>query len=86
MWIINELIVVFLVYGLDKKSNEIILVFDFGGGIFDVFILEVGDGVFEVLVIFGDIYFGGDDFDKKIVDYFVAEFNKVEGIDLCKDK
>lgn len=65
--IINELIVVLLLYGLDKKDNEIILVFDFGGGIFDVFIFEVGDGVFEVLVILGDIYLGGDDFDEKIV-------------------
>lgn len=64
LWIINELIVVFLVYGFDRKVNEIILVFDLGGGIFDVLVLEVGDGVFEVLLIFGDIYFGGDDFDK----------------------
>lgn len=55
---------VLLVYGFDRKVNEIILVFDLGGGMFDVFVLEVGDGVFEVLLIFGDMYFGGDDFDK----------------------
>ena len=84
--IINEPTAASLAYGLDKKSNETILVFDLGGGTFDVSILEVGDGVFEVLATSGDTHLGGDDFDKKIVDYLAAEFNKVEGIDLRKDK
>ena len=83
--IINEPTAASLAYGLDKKSNETILVFDLGGGTFDVSILEVGDGVFEVLATSGDTHLGGDDFDKKIVDYLAAEFQKVEGIDLRKD-
>jgi len=84
--IINEPTAAALAYGLDKKSNETILVFDLGGGTFDVSILEVGDGVFEVLATSGDTHLGGDDFDKKIVDYMAEEFNKTEGIDLRKDK
>jgi molecular chaperone DnaK len=84
--IINEPTAASLAYGLDKKSNETILVFDLGGGTFDVSILEVGDGVFEVLATSGDTHLGGDDFDKKIVDYLANEFEKVEGIDLRKDK
>ncbi|HBQ99406.1 MULTISPECIES: molecular chaperone DnaK [unclassified Roseofilum] len=84
--IINEPTAASLAYGLDKKSNETILVFDLGGGTFDVSILEVGDGVFEVLSTSGDTHLGGDDFDKKIVDYLAAEFQKTEGIDLRKDK
>lgn len=84
--IINEPTAASLAYGLDKKSNETILVFDLGGGTFDVSILEVGDGVFEVLATSGDTHLGGDDFDKKIVDYLAKEFQKVEGIDLRKDK
>jgi molecular chaperone DnaK len=84
--IINEPTAASLAYGLDKKSNETILVFDLGGGTFDVSILEVGDGVFEVLATSGDTHLGGDDFDKKIVDFLAAEFQKVEGIDLRKDK
>ncbi|NDJ16307.1 molecular chaperone DnaK [Myxacorys almedinensis] len=84
--IINEPTAAALAYGLDKKSNETILVFDLGGGTFDVSILEVGDGVFEVLATSGDTHLGGDDFDKKIVDYLAAEFQKAEGIDLRKDK
>ncbi len=84
--IINEPTAASLAYGLDKKSNETILVFDLGGGTFDVSILEVGDGVFEVLATSGDTHLGGDDFDKKIVDYLAEEFKKVEGIDLRKDK
>ncbi|MDJ0708206.1 MAG: molecular chaperone DnaK [Leptolyngbyaceae cyanobacterium MO_188.B28] len=84
--IINEPTAAALAYGLDKKSNETILVFDLGGGTFDVSILEVGDGVFEVLATSGDTHLGGDDFDKKIVDYLAAEFMKSEGIDLRKDK
>ena len=84
--IINEPTAASLAYGLDKKSNETILVFDLGGGTFDVSILEVGDGVFEVLATSGDTHLGGDDFDKKIVDYLAQEFKKNEGIDLRKDK
>jgi len=84
--IINEPTAASLAYGLDKKSNETILVFDLGGGTFDVSVLEVGDGVFEVLSTSGDTHLGGDDFDKKIVDYLAAEFQKTEGIDLRKDK
>ncbi|MGB3651040.1 MAG: molecular chaperone DnaK [Rivularia sp. (in: cyanobacteria)] len=86
MRIINEPTAASLAYGLDKKSNETILVFDLGGGTFDVSILEVGDGVFEVLSTSGDTHLGGDDFDKKIVDYLAADFQKQEGIDLRKDK
>jgi len=84
--IINEPTAASLAYGLDKKSNETILVFDLGGGTFDVSILEVGDGVFEVLSTSGDTHLGGDDFDKKIVDYLAQEFQKQEGLDLRKDK
>ncbi len=84
--IINEPTAASLAYGLDRKSNETILVFDLGGGTFDVSILEVGEGVFEVLATSGDTHLGGDDFDKKIVDYLAAEFQKAEGIDLRKDK
>jgi molecular chaperone DnaK len=84
--IINEPTAASLAYGLDKKANETILVFDLGGGTFDVSVLEVGDGVFEVLATSGDTHLGGDDFDKKIVDYLADEFKKVEGIDLRQDK
>ncbi|MGK7954404.1 MAG: molecular chaperone DnaK [Crocosphaera sp.] len=84
--IINEPTAASLAYGLDKKSNETILVFDLGGGTFDVSILEVGDGVFEVLATSGDTHLGGDDFDKKIVDFLAKEFEGNEGIDLRKDK
>ncbi|MFM6899772.1 MAG: molecular chaperone DnaK [Microcystis panniformis] len=84
--IINEPTAASLAYGLDKKANETILVFDLGGGTFDVSVLEVGDGVFEDLATSGDTHLGGDDFDKKIVDYLAGEFKKVEGIDLRQDK
>ncbi len=84
--IINEPTAASLAYGLDKKSNETILVFDLGGGTFDVSILEVGDGVFEVLATSGDTHLGGDDFDKKIVDFLADGFARAEGIDLRKDK
>ena len=84
--IINEPTAASLAYGFDKKSNETILVFDLGGGTFDVSILEVGDGVFEVLATSGDTHLGGDDFDKKIVDYLAEEFRRTEGIDLRKDR
>lgn len=84
--IINEPTAASLAYGLDKKSNETILVFDLGGGTFDVSILEVGDGVFEVLSTSGDTHLGGDDFDKRIVDFLADDFQKAEGIDLRKDR
>jgi molecular chaperone DnaK len=84
--IINEPTAAALAYGLDKKHNETILVFDLGGGTFDVSILEVGDGVFEVKSTSGDTHLGGDDFDKKIVDWLASEFQRNEGVDLRKDK
>jgi molecular chaperone DnaK len=84
--IINEPTAASLAYGLDRKTNETIIVFDLGGGTFDVSILEVGDGVFEVLATSGDTHLGGDDFDKKIVDYLATEFKNAEGIDLRQDK
>merc|ERR1711998_472919 len=83
--IINEPTAASLSYGLDKKDNETILVFDLGGGTFDVSILEVGDGVFEVLATSGDTHLGGDDFDEKIVQWLVKEFKNQEGIDLTQD-
>ncbi|MYG64963.1 MAG: molecular chaperone DnaK [Synechococcus sp. SB0669_bin_7] len=84
--IINEPTAAALAYGLDKKSNERILVFDLGGGTFDVSVLEVGDGVFEVLATSGDTHLGGDDFDKVIVDHLANTFKSEEGIDLRQDK
>ncbi|WP_413678835.1 molecular chaperone DnaK [Prochlorococcus sp. MIT 0916] len=84
--IINEPTAAALAYGLDKKSNERILVFDLGGGTFDVSVLEVGDGVFEVLSTSGDTHLGGDDFDRVIVDHLAATFKSNEGIDLRQDK
>ena len=83
--IINEPTAASLAYGLDKKDNERILVFDLGGGTFDVSILEVGDGIFEVLSTSGDTRLGGDNFEKKIVDYIVNDFEKAEGINLKTD-
>ncbi len=84
--IINEPTAASLAYGLDKKKNETILVYDLGGGTFDVSVLDVGDGVFEVRSTAGDTHLGGDDFDQKIVDYVADEFKKDQGIDLRKDK
>jgi len=84
--IINEPTAASLAYGFERKSNETILVFDLGGGTFDVSVLEVGDGVFEVLSTSGDTHLGGDDFDKRVVDFLAKEFKKSEGIDLLKDK
>lgn len=84
--IINEPTAASLSYGLDKKDNETILVFDLGGGTFDVSILEVGDGVFEVLSTSGDTHLGGDDFDSKIVNWLITEFKNDEGIDLGQDR
>ncbi|MCC6677146.1 MAG: molecular chaperone DnaK [Phycisphaerales bacterium] len=83
--IINEPTAAALAYGLDKKKNEKIAVFDLGGGTFDISILDVGDGVFEVLSTNGDTHLGGDDWDQKLIDYIAEEFRKKEGIDIRKD-
>ena len=83
--IINEPTAASLAYGLDKKQNETILVFDLGGGTFDVSILEVGDGIFEVLATAGDTNLGGDDFDKVLVTWLMNDFKEKEGIDLSND-
>ncbi len=84
--IVNEPTAAALAYGLDKQKNETILVFDLGGGTFDVSILDVGDGVFEVRSTSGDTNLGGDDFDLRLVDFIASEFQKEQGIDLRKDK
>jgi molecular chaperone DnaK len=84
--IINEPTAAALAYGIDKKGNETILVWDLGGGTFDVSILEVGDGVFEVKSTNGDTHLGGDDYDARIVDWLVDQFRRDQGIDLSKDK
>jgi molecular chaperone DnaK len=83
--IINEPTAAALAYGLDKKKNEKIAVFDLGGGTFDVSILDIGDGVFEVLSTNGDTHLGGDDWDQRLIDYIAEEFRKKEGIDVRKD-
>src|SRR4051794_18744096 len=85
MRIINEPTAASLAYGMDKKKNEKICVFDLGGGTFDVSILDVGDGVFQVLATNGDTHLGGDDFDQVLIDYIAEEFKKENGIDLRKD-
>ncbi|MDU2242206.1 MAG: molecular chaperone DnaK [Paenibacillus sp.] len=84
--IVNEPTAAALAYGLEKAEDQTILVYDLGGGTFDVSILELGDGFFEVKATSGDNHLGGDDFDQKIIDYLVAEFKKDQGIDLSKDK
>lgn len=84
--IINEPTAASLAYGLDKKKDEKIAVFDLGGGTFDVSVLEVGDGVFEVKATNGDTFLGGDDFDQRIIDYLADEFKKDQGVDLRKDR
>ena len=84
--IINEPTAAALAYGLDKEKEQKIMVYDLGGGTFDVSILDIGDGVIEVLATAGDTHLGGDDFDQRIMDYLVAEFKKAEGIDLSADK
>ncbi len=84
--IINEPTAAALAYGLDKETDQTILVFDLGGGTFDVSVLEIGDGVFEVKSTAGDNHLGGDNFDKAIVDWMVAEFKREQGIDLSNDK
>jgi molecular chaperone DnaK len=86
MRIINEPTAASLAYGLDKKANEKIAVFDLGGGTFDISILDVGDGVFQVLATNGDTHLGGDDFDQLLIDYIAEEFKKEHGIDLRKDQ
>lgn len=83
--IINEPTAAALAYGLDKDKSEKIVVYDFGGGTFDVSVLEVGDNTVEVMATGGDTHLGGDDFDKKIIDYIVAEYKKREGIDIASD-
>jgi len=75
-----------LAYGLDKKTNEKIAVYDLGGGTFDVSILEIGDGVFEVKSTNGDTHLGGDDFDQKVIQWLLDEFKKQEGVDLSTDR
>ena len=84
--IINEPTAASLAYGLDKKKDEKIVVFDLGGGTFDVSILELGDGVFEVKATNGDTFLGGEDFDQRVIDYLADEFKKDQGIDLRKDR
>src|SRR5206468_2096378 len=83
--IINEPTAAALAYGLDKKKDERIAVFDLGGGTFDISILEIGDGVFEVRSTNGDTHLGGDDFDQRVIDFLAEEFKQQEGIDLRKD-
>jgi len=84
--IINEPTAAALAYGLDKKENEKILVFDLGGGTYDVSVLEIGEGVFEVKATNGDTHLGGDDYDRRVVDYIADEFKKEQGIDLRQDR
>ncbi|MGH7540990.1 MAG: molecular chaperone DnaK, partial [Gemmatimonadota bacterium] len=84
--IINEPTAASLAYGLDKKADEKIAVFDLGGGTYDISILELGDGVFEVKATNGDTHLGGDDFDQRVIDWLITEFKKDQGIDLSKDK
>ena len=84
--IINEPTAAALAYGLDKEESQNIMVYDLGGGTFDVSILEIGDGIIEVKATAGDTHLGGDDFDQRIMDYLVAEFKKAEGVDLTNDR
>lgn len=84
--IINEPTAASLAYGLEKKENEIIAVYDLGGGTYDISILEIGDGVFEVRATNGDTYLGGDDWDRRIINWLVSEFKREEGVDLANDR
>ena len=84
--IINEPTAASLAYGMKKKKNETIAVYDLGGGTFDISILELGDGVYEVKSTNGDTFLGGDDFDQKIIEWIIGEFKKENGIDLKEDK
>src|SRR6266700_1122237 len=86
MRIVNEPTAAALAYGLDKKKDETIAVYDFGGGTFDISILEVGEGVVEVKATNGDTHLGGDDLDQRVIDWMVAEFKKTHGVDLGKDR
>ncbi len=86
MRIVNEPTAAALAYGLDKKKDETIAVYDFGGGTFDISILEVGEGVVEVKSTNGDTHLGGDNLDQRVIDWIVDEFKKQEGIDLSKDR
>ena len=83
--IINEPTASSLAYGLDKKKNEVIAVYDLGGGTFDISVLDVGEGVFEVKSTSGDTFLGGEDFDKRVIDYLVSEFKKDQGVNLRND-
>src|SRR5687768_11078014 len=84
--IVNEPTAAALAYGLDKTRDETIAVYDFGGGTFDISILEVGEGVVEVKATNGDTHLGGDDLDQRVIDWMVAEFRKSDGVDLSKDR
>ena len=84
--IINEPTAAALAYGLDNEKEQPIMVYDLGGGTFDVSIIDIGDGVIEVLATSGDNHLGGDDFDQRIIDHLIQEFKKEEGIDLSTDK
>jgi len=84
--IINEPTASSLAYGLDKKKNEIIAVYDLGGGTFDISVLDVGEGVFQVRSTNGDTFLGGDDFDQRVMDYLIEEFKKANGIDVRNDR
>ena len=84
--IVNEPTAAALAYGLDKKKDETIAVYDFGGGTFDISVLEVGEGVVEVKATNGDTHLGGDDLDQRVIDWIVAEFKKTDGVDLSKDR
>jgi len=84
--IINEPTASSLAYGLDKKQDERIAVFDLGGGTYDISILEIGEGVFEVKSTNGDTHLGGDDFDQRVIDWIADEFRKEQGIDLRQDR
>src|SRR4029077_10714595 len=84
--IVNEPTAAALAYGLDKKRDETIAVYDFGGGTFDISVLEVGDGVVEVKATNGDTHLGGDDLDDRIIEWLTGEFKKNEGVDLSKDR
>ncbi len=86
MRIVNEPTAAALAYGLDKKKDETIAVYDFGGGTFDISILEVGEGVVEVKATNGDTHLGGDNLDQRIIEWIIAEFKKSDGIDLSKDR
>ena len=84
--IINEPTAAALAYGMDKETDQKVMIYDLGGGTFDVSILEIADGVFDVLATAGDTRLGGDDFDQRIMDYLIAEFKKLEGVDLSRDR